>query len=136
MPHARPSVNLHGFCKYLSHVRVGLPVPAFVSRQLQAAHNILLLTLIKAATSFGKRSMLYLPIIMEAINRHGLLMLLIANLLTGLANLIISTLEARGPWAFLVVFTYISVLGAAALMLDQVRHMLVGRIEKRKMKQK
>jgi hypothetical protein len=61
---------------------------------------------------------------------------LIANLLTGLANLTISTLEVRDPWAFLVVFTYISVVGAAALMLDQVKHMLVGRIEKMKMKQK
>jgi phosphatidylinositol glycan class W len=99
-----------------------------------AAHNILLLTLIKAATSFGQRSMPYLPIVMETVNRHGLLMFLIANLLTGLVNITIPTLEVRDPWAFLIVFGYISVVGAAALMLDQVKHMLVGNMEKMKQK--
>ncbi len=59
-------------------------------------------------------------------------MFLFANLLTGgLVNLTISTLEVRDLWAFLVVFACVSVVGAAALMLGQLKRALVGVESKR-----
>jgi phosphatidylinositol glycan class W len=47
---------------------------------------------------------------------------LIANLLTGLVNLTVPTLEVSDPWALLIVFGYICTVGIAALLLDHVLH--------------
>jgi phosphatidylinositol glycan class W len=90
-----------------------------------AAHNVLLLTCFKEVTttvSSSSSSSHILPTVLERVNRHGLLLFLIANLLTGLVNLTVPTLEVSDPWALLIVFGYICTVGIAALLLDHVLH--------------
>ena len=60
-----------------------------------------------------------LPMPFEAINRHGLACFVVANLLTGLVNLSINTLEVTNDGlAFLILSVYLSAVGAFAVGLD------------------
>jgi phosphatidylinositol glycan class W len=77
------------------------------------AHNVLLLVLLKYVVVHPP-----LPLVLERLNRNGLALFLIANLLTGLVNLTIPTLDISDGWALLILFGYISVVGVAALLLD------------------
>ena len=90
------------------------------------AHNVLLLAMIQAGTSLGKQlqhqkgRQLNLPPVMEKVNRYGLIMFLVANLLTGLVNLTVPTLRIGDTVAFLIVFGYICAISIAALLVDLV----------------
>jgi phosphatidylinositol glycan class W len=53
-----------------------------------------------------------------AVNRHGLLTFVLANLLTGAVNLLINTLEVSDPMALAILFGYVSVVGALAVLTD------------------
>ncbi len=77
-----------------------------------AAHNMILLTFLKWTTSSR------VPWVWETVNRYGLWMFLIANLLTGLVNLTVPTLEMNDPAALVIVFGYICCVGMAALLVD------------------
>jgi len=57
------------------------------------------------------------PIVFQAVNRHGLLAFLVANLLTGITNISINTLEVSDPVALLVLFVYLCAVGGFALVL-------------------
>lgn len=59
-----------------------------------------------------------IPLVFEAVNRHGLTMFIVANLLTGTINLSFNTLETSDVWAFLILFAYISIIGGIAYSLD------------------
>jgi glucosaminylphosphatidylinositol acyltransferase len=101
-----------------------------------AAHNIVLLAFLQwstvqsttltpaASTSIPpkrtSRTTRTVPIVWETVNRYGLFMFLIANLLTGLVNLTIPTLEMSDPVALLIVFVYLCTVGMAALLLDVI----------------
>ena len=81
------------------------------------AHNLLLLALLWAAT---RKKTCQVPPILNAVNQHGLLVFVVANLLTGLVNLSINTLEASDAVALTVVFGYLCVVGAFALLVASV----------------
>lgn len=80
-----------------------------------SAHNIVLLATYQSLLLDGK-----IPLVFETVNRHGMPMFLIANLLTGLVNLTIPTLEISDGPALLIVFGYICTIGVAATLLDLV----------------
>jgi phosphatidylinositol glycan class W len=109
------------------------------------AHNVLLLYFLQQLTSWSKtrksgssggdknnkddvdddddkmvllQSHCQVPIVWEKVNSYGLVMFLIANLLTGLVNLTIPTLEVDDVHALIIVYVYICLVGAAAVLLD------------------
>ena len=53
-----------------------------------------------------------------AVNRHGLIAFVVANLLTGAVNLSINTLEANNGTACAILIAYITTLGVMCLVLD------------------
>ena len=59
------------------------------------------------------------PPIFAAVNRHGLLVFILANLMTGVVNLSIDTLHASNLEAIVVIFLYLCAVGVVALMLDR-----------------
>jgi phosphatidylinositol glycan class W len=79
------------------------------------AHNLLILALCQTFLTGGN-----IPIIFETVNKHGLPMFLIANLLTGLVNLTIPTLEVGNLLALIIIFGYICLIGMVAILLDTV----------------
>ncbi|CAB9502037.1 anchored wall transfer protein 1 [Seminavis robusta] len=91
------------------------------------AHSMLILAVIHAAMGFyedpkqsaqaANNGRPRVPIVFQAVNRHGFLSFLIANLLTGLTNLTINTLEVSDPVAFIILFVYLSAVGFSALAL-------------------
>lgn len=81
-----------------------------------AAHNLLLLGLIRWTTSTTKA----VPLVFDTVNRYGLWMFLIANLLTGLVNLTIPTLQVTNLYALFIVFAYICTVGIIALLIDSL----------------
>ena len=58
------------------------------------------------------------PPIFAAVNRHGLPIFLLANLMTGAVNLSIDTMHASNLTAIVVIFLYLCAVGAVALLLD------------------
>jgi glucosaminylphosphatidylinositol acyltransferase len=95
------------------------------------AHSMLLLAAIHSAISLYEDPMKSalagnhdasetrprVPIVFQAVNRHGFLSFLVANLLTGLTNLTINTLAVSDPAALLILFTYLCAVGCFALVL-------------------
>lgn len=60
------------------------------------------------------------PSVLVAVNRHGLLTFILANLLTGAVNLLINTLEVSDSLALAILFGYVSVVGSLAVLMDVV----------------
>jgi phosphatidylinositol glycan class W len=58
------------------------------------------------------------PPIFAAVNRHGLLVFILANLMTGMVNLSMDTLNATNTQAIAVIFLYLCTVGAVALVLE------------------
>ncbi|KAI2498068.1 GWT1 [Fragilaria crotonensis] len=77
------------------------------------AHNITVLTLLCIASVKNE-----VPPIFNAVNRNGLTVFVVANLLTGLVNLSMNTLAASDHTALLVVFLYLCAVGCFSLMFD------------------
>jgi phosphatidylinositol glycan class W len=82
------------------------------------AHNVLILAALWTVT-------VTVPPIFLAVNRHGLLVFVLANLLTGLTNLTMNTMEASDAQALLVLFLYLCAVGTVSLLLD---HLLQGKV--------
>ena len=57
------------------------------------------------------------PFLFENVNRHQLLLFLIANLLTGAINLSIDTLHQSDSLAFFILFSYLVVILTASCLL-------------------
>lgn len=79
------------------------------------AHNVTLLSLLCIASVKNK-----VPPIFNAVNRNGLLVFLIANLLTGMVNLSMNTLAASDQLALFVVFLYLCTVGGLSLIIEYV----------------
>mmetsp|Transcript_19467 Transcript_19467/g.28679 ORF Transcript_19467/g.28679 Transcript_19467/m.28679 type:complete len:490 (+) Transcript_19467:121-1590(+) len=60
------------------------------------------------------------PPIFAAVNQHGLIVFILANLMTGVVNLSINTLEASYGKAIVVIFVYLCCVGAVALLMDVI----------------
>lgn len=80
------------------------------------AHNVTILLLIWAAFYLA-RSRSVSPIF-GAVNRHGLIVFILANLMTGLVNISINTLEVADGQALGVIFVYLFAVGSVALAVD------------------
>ena len=80
------------------------------------AHNVTILLLIWAAFYLA-RSRSVSPIF-DAVNRHGLIVFILANLMTGLVNITINTLEVADGQALGVIFVYLFAVGSVALAVD------------------
>eukprot|EP00523_Entomoneis_sp_CCMP467_P004137 CAMPEP_0168755816 /NCGR_PEP_ID=MMETSP0724-20121128/20272_1 /TAXON_ID=265536 /ORGANISM="Amphiprora sp., Strain CCMP467" /LENGTH=543 /DNA_ID=CAMNT_0008804459 /DNA_START=121 /DNA_END=1751 /DNA_ORIENTATION=- len=59
-------------------------------------------------------------LVSQAVNRHGLLCFIVANLLTGAVNLSMNTLEASNTTAFVVLLGYLTVVGTLATVLEAI----------------
>merc|ERR1712238_20736 len=70
--------------------------------------------------SSSSSSSLVVPNCMHMINKHGMISFLIANLLTGLVNITIPTIDVADRVAVGIVFGYICVVSVAILLMDQV----------------
>lgn len=57
--------------------------------------------------------------ILRAFNRNGLALFLLANLLTGLVNMTMPTLEMDTPQALAVLLAYVGVLSGSAILLEK-----------------
>ena len=77
------------------------------------AHNTLILAFLWSVTET-------VPPIFEAVNRHGLLVFVVANLLTGLTNITINTLEASDTRALVVLVSYLGAVGCFSLLCDHI----------------
>jgi phosphatidylinositol glycan class W len=78
--------------------------------------NVLQLVTIRYAWMRGGK----VPSVLVAVNRHGLLTFILANLLTGAVNLLINTLEVSDFMALAILFGYVSVVGSLAVLMDVV----------------
>lgn len=59
------------------------------------------------------------PVVLKAVNRHGLVVFVIANLLTGAVNLSINTLEVDNATAVCILGVYMSAVGLVAVLVDK-----------------
>ncbi|TPX71209.1 hypothetical protein SpCBS45565_g01274 [Spizellomyces sp. 'palustris'] len=66
------------------------------------------------------RAELRTPLLYKAINRNQLAIFLVGNLLTGLVNLSINTLEVSDSTAYAILTVYIFIVGGVALILDHL----------------
>ena len=85
------------------------------------AHNVLILAIFQKlinSTKIWKQSPI--PLGFEQTNKFGLFVFLAANLLTGLVNLTIPTLDVSNDFALLIVFGYICVLGISPVILRRI----------------
>lgn len=82
------------------------------------AHNVTILTFLWVAMESVTNSTV--PPIFKAVNNNGLLVFVVANLLTGLANLSVNTLEADDTMALSIIFAYLCAVGGFALLADGI----------------
>ena len=80
------------------------------------AHNVLLLALLDTATLAATCP----PLLLDVMNRHGLLLFVVANLLTGLVNLTFDTLHATDGTALVLLVCYLGAVCGFAMSLDLV----------------
>mmetsp|Transcript_15452 Transcript_15452/g.17969 ORF Transcript_15452/g.17969 Transcript_15452/m.17969 type:complete len:558 (+) Transcript_15452:112-1785(+) len=72
---------------------------------------------IATTTTFSAHT---IPPIFAAVNRHGLIVFILANLMTGAVNLSMNTLEATNDEAILVIFCYLCSIGVVALLINWI----------------
>jgi len=58
------------------------------------------------------------PLAFGAVNRHGMVSFLVANLLTGLVNLLVPTIDQGDGVAMAILVAYLFAVGGVALLLD------------------
>lgn len=56
----------------------------------------------------------------RAVNKHGMASFLVANLLTGLINLLVPTIDTGDGLAMIILAMYLSAVGGVALLLDTI----------------
>jgi phosphatidylinositol glycan class W len=96
------------FCVWVLFVNVLLLVAMYTV--------VVLLTLLEGFTALP----LDPPPILASVNRNGLTSFIIANLLTGLVNLSINTLEIQNGIALSILMLYVCIVGILAVLMDSV----------------
>jgi glucosaminylphosphatidylinositol acyltransferase len=115
IPVSRRSTNL-GFCSWAVAHNIGL-----------LYFLCLLENRVKSLSKGGDGPATHIvPRIWDTVNRHGLLMFLVANLLTGLVNLALPTLEMSSFSALIVMHAYICAVGFAAESIDVITNVIFG----------
>lgn len=66
------------------------------------------------------------PAVLAAVNRHGLITFVIANLLTGAVNLSVNTLAVSDGVAVGILVVYLCTVGLVAVVVDRVWKYLVA----------
>jgi phosphatidylinositol glycan class W len=134
----RVSIGLWIVLAFL-HLGLGIPISRRSTNAAfciwAAAHNVTLLAILQWSippSPSSSQSTENIPRIWDTVNRYGLLMFLIANLLTGLVNLTIPTLEMTDQVALGIVFVYICTVGLAALVVDALWTQVRAAKEKKK----
>jgi len=94
------------------------------------AHNVTILFLIW--TAFYLTSSSTVSPIFNAVNRHGLIVFILANLMTGFVNITINTLEVADGHALGVIFVYLFAVGSVALAVEWVFRSLMPVRRKKK----
>ena len=106
---------------FVLHLHFGIPVSRRSTNAVfgtwALAHNISLLAMIQGFSSYMPATA-PLPLVMDNVNQHGLICFLVANVLTGLLNLTIPTLETNMPVALLILLVYIVLIGGTAVLVD------------------
>ncbi|KND00467.1 glucosaminyl-phosphotidylinositol O-acyltransferase [Spizellomyces punctatus DAOM BR117] len=69
---------------------------------------------------YGTRAEIQTPLLYKAINRNQLAIFLVGNLLTGLVNLSVNTLEVSDSTAYAILTLYIFIVGGVAVILDHL----------------
>jgi len=77
-------------------------------------------TVSSSSSSSSSSLLVVVPHCMHLINKHGMLSFLLANLLTGLVNITLPTIDIPDRVAVGIVFGYICVVSVVLLLLDQV----------------
>jgi hypothetical protein len=62
----------------------------------------------------------YTPPIMKTVNRHGLLVFIVANLLTGAVNVSVNTLKVQDGVALMILTAYMATVGLVAVVGDVI----------------
>ncbi len=112
---------LHAFLVYALHIPVSRRTTNASFCVWTLAHNFSLLTLfwlVLGEYDEEDGGSVALPPMCAAVNRHGMLIFVVANLLTGLVNLSIPTLDTRNAAALAILLSYLVVVGCLALGLD------------------
>ena len=85
------------------------------------AHNMTILSLIDyVSTTFSSACINGIPRTLDSVNRNGLAVFLISNILTGLVNLTVDTLHSSHGKAMGVLTIYLGVVCGSALLLDNL----------------
>ncbi|KAI5853895.1 GWT1-domain-containing protein [Tricharina praecox] len=110
-----------GVSRRLANLSYVLWVAAFNTTQLVAFYLVERLLLSKRQTGVVHEKEAYkfnVPRVLNAFNRNGLAVFLMANLLTGLVNVTIKTLDMGRVEAMGILTAYLAAVGAVALALD------------------
>lgn len=88
------------------------------------SHNLTILSLTWLSFELGTKKEIVKsdknPPIFSAVNRHGLLVFILANLMTGAVNLTVDTLNSSDSKSIFIIFCYLCAVGAVALFLDNI----------------
>lgn len=88
------------------------------------SHNLTILSLTWLSFEIGTKKEIVKtdknPPIFSAVNRHGLLVFILANLMTGAVNLTVDTLNSSDSKSIFIIFCYLCAVGAVALFLDNI----------------
>jgi phosphatidylinositol glycan class W len=83
------------------------------------AHNMTILLLLEYVATNDNKSPI-IPCILNAVNRNGLAVFLISNILTGLVNLTVDTLHASNEKAMVILLLYLAAVCGSAVSLDKL----------------
>jgi phosphatidylinositol glycan class W len=111
-------------CWFLLTTLMNIPVSRRTTNAPFVVWILLINTLQLVSIHWAAGSNCQVPKLLHAVNENGLVMFVIANLLTGLTNLSIDTLGVTDKWALTILFAYVHIVGAIAYGLNFISQAL------------